>query len=340
MIWMVFSLSLHLSLSLSLFLSLSLSLLQHIHKTQVFWLDKSIVMLKKYRRSISKASMYCWQGMVWCWYPSRACAIRWCHHSTTNIEEGPIVVSQYAQMSSVVPGDPQKRSMKEKVWFFRKGCFTVASQFSAACDVQGMARKNRWQGGLCLKHCDQASRNSKNQTREHDKIRDLAWQNAPRKLQKHDKTYPDKLDAGCARRTWKIMTSFLPWFLSCCPVCVRAYVSGPVADLPQIKDMHKICWRGVNKEALSHHQCNETSEDGLQRWGPFENNRSDFLRNFSEIKFLTDFVRLRRPGTKSSYSRSRSRNSERDLGTDKVPHPHSNVNIEDFLQESSKALPK
>ena len=48
----------------------------------------------------------------------------------------------------------------------------VASQFSAARGVQGMAWKNKWQAGLGLKHCGQAKRKTPIQTGEHDQIGD------------------------------------------------------------------------------------------------------------------------------------------------------------------------
>ena len=80
-----------------------------------------------------------------------------------------------------------------------------------------------------------------------------------------------------------------------------AHVSGPIVDLARIKDMTQNMLEGSDQEALSRQQGSETSGHGVAKAGPFENNLPDFQRwNFSEIKFLTNFVRLGRPRAKKT----------------------------------------
>ena len=75
-----------------------------------------------------------------------------------------------------------------------------------------------------------------------------------------------------------------------------AYVSGPIADPARIKDMAQNMLEGSDQEALSRQHGSETSGHRVAKVGPFENNLPDFQRcNFSEIKILTNFVRLGRP---------------------------------------------
>ena len=92
------------------------------------------------------------------------------------------------------------------------------------------------------------------------------------------------------------MTKFCHDFCHAVMSVSGAYVSGPIADLARIKDMAQNMLEGSDQEALSRQQGSETSGHGVAKVGPFENNLPDFQRcNFSEIKFLTIFVRLGRP---------------------------------------------
>ena len=117
------------------------------------------------------------------------------------------------------------------------------------------------------------SRRSTSQTREHYKIGDLTWQNAPTRMTKTWQNRSWHNRCQFRRENVKDHNKMLRWFLSCLPVCAqRLCLRIYRRSCPDQRHGTKYAggeW--PKKLSLSRQQGSETSIPGVAKMGPFEN---------------------------------------------------------------------